>query len=109
MSNLSIAMTGAESAQICFSSTHRGECLATGNDVHHAINITDGDFLRRVASELFKLRRLRYEGPITLKIGDSSRIRIDESLWHDLADALLAFTINVDASKLVGMAKSANT
>ena len=102
MSNLSITMIGPDSARICFSSASRGTCLVAGSDAHHTINILDGDFLRRVAGELFKLRNMKYTGDVTLKIGDHPRITIDESLWRELADALLAFTINVDAGTLLG-------
>ena len=72
-----------------------------GSDTHHTINITDDDFLRRVAGELFYLRKMKHAGEVTLKIGDSPRITIDESLWRDLADALLAFTINVDVGECI--------
>ncbi len=98
MSSLTIEMTGPNCAQIRFSSACCGDCLTAGEDTHHVINVMDGDFLRRTAGRLFKLRHMKHEHPVSLKIGDAPRLKFDKSLWHQLADALLALAINLDAS-----------
>lgn len=99
MSNVSIVMTGADSACVTFSSRQKGDCLTVGIETQHTVNISDGHFLRRMSGEFFRLRNANISGTIALKLGDAPRMKLDDTLWHDLADALIAFTMNIDLTK----------
>lgn len=101
MSNISIDMTGPNSAQICFTANRNGDCLVAGNSTRHVINIVDGDFLRRIQGELFRMKNFEHDGTIALKLGDAPRMILDISLWRDLADALFAFVLNVSVGNLM--------
>ncbi|MDE1830460.1 MAG: hypothetical protein KGI25_09075 [Thaumarchaeota archaeon] len=100
-------MTGPNSALISFTANQNGNFLTAGNSVQHKINIVDGQFLRRIQGELFRLKNSKYEHNVALKLGDSPRINLDSSLWSDLADALFAFVINVEVGNLDELAVAA--
>lgn len=102
MNNISIVLTGNDSALIEFSSRDNNGTLIAGCDSKHKIAIHDGQFLRRITGEFFKLKNMNYTGTVAVKIGDSPRMKFDHSLWSDLADALVAFTWHIDLSKHLG-------
>lgn len=107
MSNLSINMTSISSAQICFTADRKGDYLIAGNSTTHTINITDGHFLRRIQGELFRLKKCQYDGYVAVKLGDEPRMKMDNSLWVDIADALFAFVLNVNFSKVESLIQAA--
>lgn len=100
MSNVEIEMTGPDSARVSFSTNQNGTFLTAGNQTQHTINITDRQFLRKIQGELYRLKNSQYEHNVALKLGDSQRMNLDSSLWSDLADALFAFVLNVEFSKV---------
>ncbi len=101
MSNLAIEMTGPNSARISFSAARSGDFLTAGNEFRQTVNVTDGQFLRRIQGELFRLKNFKYEHNVALKLGDAPRMNLDSTLWSDLADALFAFVLNVEVGNLV--------
>ncbi len=107
MSNLAIKMTDSNAAQISFSADENGDHLTVCDSTNHIINITDGHFTRRIQRELFRLRTNDYNGNVAVKLGDGPRVNLDNSLWCDLADALFAFTLNIDVGNLIGLEAAA--
>lgn len=101
MSNLAIKMTGVKTAQITFSANLENGVWVAGDHIQHTINITDEQFLRRIQGELFKLKESNKDFNVTLKIGDSRRMTLASSLWHDLNDALLAFIFSMHVDEIL--------
>lgn len=107
MSNLAIKMTGSASAQITFSAAREGDYLVAGDEVQHTINITDDQFLRRTQGEMFRLKDSDRDFIVKVKVGDGARLNLHSSIWHDLCDAILAFIMNIDVSKLLDLPMAA--
>lgn len=101
MSNLSIEMTGPKSARISFTANQEEGVLVAGDQIQHIINISDGQFLRRIQGEMFRLKESDRDFNVALKLGDSPRLNLHTSLWHDLNDALLAFIFNISVGDLL--------
>jgi hypothetical protein len=100
MSSVKIEKTSDQTATLTFSVCRLGSFLTEGRSNKIKINITDSDELRLISANLNHLKNTKYQGLLTVNFSEGQKYQLDQSIWHALAAALLAFALCVDCAKL---------
>lgn len=101
MSNtVTVRKTGSTSADIILSAFRVGSFLTAGRTEKVTVKIEDSDELRSISANLNHMRNTKYQGLVTVNFGKGQRYEMDQSIWHEVANALLGFSLCMDCAKL---------
>lgn len=100
MSNLVLRRTGTKSAEIVVSVCRLGDFITAGESSLVSIKVVDNPVVRALCANLYGLKSKKFNGLVSISVMPCRKYSMDQSIWYDLADALFAFTLCIDAESL---------
>ncbi len=97
---LYLRKTGDTSANMEISVCTLGNFLTAGRTSKVTIGIEDSDDIRELSAYLNHLKTENYSGILQIKFSEKQKYSMDQSVWPHIADALFAFSLAVDCTKL---------
>lgn len=77
-----------------------GNFLSCGQSSTVLIRIEDDSEIRILSAHLNNLKQNNFNGIVEITFNEDQAFTMDQSVWHPIADALLAFALSVDCAKL---------
>ena len=100
MSNLNIRRVGNTQGEITVSTLRIGQFITAGRTEQVKIMFRDSDEIRLLSANLNDMKNKNVSAVQRIQFNDKQTYEMDQSVWHDLADALLAFAFCVDCESL---------
>lgn len=100
MKAVSIQKTSSSTANIVMSVFRIGSFLTAGRSETIIVAIEDSDNIRSISANLNHQKNTKYQGLMTVNFGKGQKYQMDQSIWHEVANALFAFSLCVDCAKL---------
>jgi hypothetical protein len=97
---LCLHKTGPSTADIILSVFRVGSFITGGRSETITVKVQDNDNLRSISANLNHMKKNNYPGLVTVNFGKGQRYDMDQSVWHELANALFAFSLCVDCANL---------
>lgn len=97
---IQLVKTGPNTANVVFSVFRIGSFITHGQSEQITISIEDNPEIRLISANLTHMKTNNFPGLVTVKFDQDHNYQMDQSIWHELADALFAFSLCVDIIKL---------
>lgn len=97
--SMTITHTGPTSAHIAIAVCRIGDFLTAGRTHLIGFDIVDSVNLREMSAYINRLKTESFNGTVSAGF-NGKNMTMDSSIWTELADALLAFTLSVDFNNL---------
>ncbi len=100
MSNLSIRRVGNTQGEIEVSVLRLGNYITAGHTEKVKVLFKDNDDIRLLSANLNQMKNNGESTNKVVRFNERQTYDMSQSIWHDLADALLGFSICVDCERL---------
>ncbi len=74
--------------------------MTAGRTSKVTVRIGDSSDMRDLSAHLNQLKATQFDGVVRITFNEDQYYLMDQSLWRPLADALFAFAISIDCTKL---------
>ncbi len=96
---LDLRPDGPDACYFEFSVCRLGNFITAGRTSTVTVRIEDSDDIRGLSAHLNHLKTSKFDGLVRVTFNEDQYYTMDQSLWMELADGLMAFSISIDFAK----------